>query len=372
MTTDIRIPLTRPFVPAEARDQLLAVLESGYLTEGPVTRKLEEAVRRITGARHALAVCNCTLGLEMALRAMEIGAGDEVVVPDYTYPATAHVVRMVGARLVIVDVDPRTMLMDFRALEDALTEQTRAVIPVSLFGNPLDYDRLNRIREQHDLRVLEDAACALGAERNGTRVGSLADISVFSLHPRKVVTTGEGGLVTTNDPRWAEWMESFKHFGLRGTASGPQAAFDQIGTNLKMSDLQAAVGLAQMRQLDAILVQRAALAERYRQLLADLGGVDLPEVTPGGRHSWQSFCVFVDNRDAVLQRLRKQGIEAQIGTYALHRQRAFRPGPDVILHGDLPGSRYAFEHCLCLPLYHQMTTEEQEIVVDELGKAVGA
>jgi dTDP-4-amino-4,6-dideoxygalactose transaminase len=251
-----------------------------------------------------------------------------------------------------------------------VTPRTRALLPVSLFGNPLDQGRVDAVAREHGLRVLEDAACALGASFEGRKVGGMADVSVFSLHPRKFVTTGEGGLVTTNDPDLAAWMDSFKHFGLDREASREGAVFSMVGSNLKLSNLQAALGVAQMEMVDELQARRRELAANYLDLLAGAGGVDLPATTPGGEHSWQTFCVLVDGRDEVMARMRAAGVEAQIGTYALHLQPAFRDNPAVRLEGDMAGSRKAFDRALALPLYHAMTTAEQERVVDTLREAV--
>ncbi|MEW5722775.1 MAG: DegT/DnrJ/EryC1/StrS aminotransferase family protein [Thermodesulfobacteriota bacterium] len=361
-----KIPLIRPYITQEVKTRVLAVLDSGYLTEGPVTRELEAAFEKFTGGPHALAVTSCTTGLETALRCLGLGPGDEVIVPDYTYPATADAVAIVGATPVLVDVFPRTMLVDYAALETALTDRTRAIIPVSLFGNPLDYDQLNRLKQKAGLYIVEDAACALGAEYQGRKAGALADISVFSLHPRKFITTGEGGMITTDRADWAEWMNSYKHFGLTKAGSREGAVFGRLGTNYKLSGVLAAIGLAQMERLGELLERRRALARNYVRLLSGQPGVTLPETTAGGVHSYQSFCVFVEDRDRVKRVLRDRGIEVQIGTYALHLQPVFQDRAVCRLAGDLPGSRFAFEHCLTLPLYHDLTAQDQEYVVDSL------
>ena len=251
-----KIPLIKPYITKEVKEKVLEVLDSGYLTEGPVTRQLEDSVREYIGCGYALAACNCSVGLEMALRALGIGPGDEVIVPDYTYPVTAAVVNIVGATVVLVDVDPETMLIDYDAIESAVTTRTKAVMPVSIFGNPLDYDRLWEIKQKHNLYLLEDAACSIGARYEGKFVGNLADISVFSFHPRKFITTGEGGMVTTNNPQWAEWMESYKHFGMMPAGSRRETNFEQIGTNYKLSDVQAAIGWVQMQNIDRLLFAR--------------------------------------------------------------------------------------------------------------------
>lgn len=362
----MQIPLMKPYINEEVKQRVCEVLDSGYLTEGPVTKEFEEAVKKYINCRHVIAVSNCTVGLEVALRALNIGAGDEVIVPDYTYPATASVVEIVGAKIVIVDVAPENMLIDYDALENAITPETRAVIPVSIFGNPLDYDRLNRIKQKYNIHIIEDAACSIGAEYKGEKVGSQADITVFSLHPRKFITTGEGGLITTNNSEWADWMLSYKHFGMGVNESRLTASFDRIGTNCKLSNIVSAVGLVQMKHIDELLTQRRSIANRYYKFLSELSGINIPETIADGKHSFQSCCIFVNNRDSIMKGLGKKGIASQIGTYALHMHKAFRNNKNCEITGKMEGSKYAFEHCLTLPMYHEMTMKEQDIVIKEL------
>ncbi len=362
----MKIPLTKPFIPPETKKKIWEVLESGYLTEGPITAEFESAVKNYIGCRHAIAVTSCTTGLEIALRALNIGPGDEVIVPDYTYPATADAVAIVGAKIVIVDVSPQTMLIDYDALEYAVSDRTKAVIPVSLFGNPLDYERLMTIKHKHDFYVIEDAACSLGAEYKGQRIGKQADISIFSLHPRKFITTGEGGLISTNNATWANWMQSYKHFGMSASNSRSETVFKRIGTNYKLSNILAAVGLSQMQYIDDMLSQRIDLAQNYNQILKHVEGISLPETTGKAKHSYQSYCVFIENRDQVLSTMRKRGIEVQIGTYALHKHDAFFPSDFCGVSGSMTGSNYVFEHCLALPLYHELTKKDQKYVVENL------
>jgi dTDP-4-amino-4,6-dideoxygalactose transaminase len=361
-----KIPLIKPYITQEVKDKVCDILDSGYLTEGVATEDLEDSFKDYIGCKYALAACNCTVGLEMALRALGVGSGDEVIVPDYTYPATASVVEIVGARIVLVDVDSASMLIDYDALESAITDKTRAVIPVSIFGNPLDYERLRRIKQEYDIFIVEDAACSIGAEFGGTKVGNLADISVFSLHPRKFITTGEGGIVTTNNDTWAEWMDSYKHFGMSGDQSRAGTQFERIGTNYKLSNIQAAVGIVQMKYIEELLSRRWLLASNYMNLLSKNSGIGFQKVNPIGIHSYQSFCVFTDNRDTVMERMRDQGIEVQIGTYSLHMHKAFNENPNCHITGDMSRSRHVFDHCLTLPLYHELSIEEQEMIVQTL------
>jgi len=365
-----KIPLIKPYVTDEVKARVCEVLDSGYLTEGPVTHELEAQFKSFTGAAHAIAVTSCTTGLEIALRALGVGKGDEVIVPDYTYPATADVVEIVGAKIVIVDVSPETMLIDYDALEKAITKKTKAVIPVSLFGNPLDYDWLNKIKRRYKVAVLEDAACAIGAEYNGRKVGNLSDITVFSLHPRKFITTGEGGIIITNNARRAAWMNSYKHFGMGKATAREAVRFERVGTNYKLSNIQSAVGVVQMRHVNELLSRRRQLAKQYDDLLSRVQGVRLPAVTKGGVHSYQSYCIFIEPRDRVMNTLREGGIEVQIGTYALHRHKAFKANKNCRIVGKMKGSRYAFDHCLALPLFHDLTHDDQRVVVDELARVL--
>ena len=364
--TNKKIPLIRPYITKEVKDRVCEVLDSGYLTEGPVTAEFENVFKQYIGCDHVLAVSSCTTGLEIALRAVGVGPGDEVIVPDYTYPATADVVAIVGARIIIVDVNPQTMLIDYEELEKAITPRTKAVIPVSLFGNPLNYDRLHVLKKKHGFYLMEDAACSIGAEYRGEKVGTIADISVFSLHPRKFITTGEGGLITTNNREWAVWMNSYKRFGVGASDSRKGTSFERIGSNYKLSNVLAAIGLVQMKHIDELLEKRLELSRRYEKFLSDCDDVKFPEKTSGSKHSYQSFCIFVENRNQVMKSMRSQGIEVQIGTYSLHMHPAFASRPYCQIRGDMPGSKYAFDHCLTLPMYHDMTTDEQKHVIDRL------
>lgn len=360
------IPLIRPVMDDNVKRRVLAVLESGQLSDGAVTHELEERVAAWLGAPQCVAVTSCTTGLELALRAVGVGPGDRVLLPAYTYPATADAVLIVGGVPVLVDVDPATMLMDATALELALADGAKAVMPVSLFGNPVDYAHLNTLKRAHGFFVIEDAACALGARFAGARVGVQADISVFSLHPRKFITSGEGGLITTSDQALADFMRSYKHFGMpcAGGVFTPMQ-FERPGTNYKLSNVLSAIALGQLDRVDELLEERIALAERYRELLGGQPGVTLPLVTPGGAHSWQTFCVCIPRRDQVLAVLRGRGIEVQIGSIDIARQRAFQ-GPQCDIRGACPGAAQAAATALALPLFHGMTRTQQERVAKEL------
>tara|TARA_R110002072_G_scaffold11428_3_gene51633 strand:- start:873 stop:1976 length:1104 start_codon:yes stop_codon:yes gene_type:complete len=363
----MNIPLIKPYITQEIKDKVIEVLESGYLTEGPVTREFENKLKEFLGVKHCIAVTSATTGLEVALRVLKIGVGDEIIAPDYTYPATAAVAPIVGAKAIIVDVNKKTMNIDYDAIEAAITPKTKAIIPVSLFGSPLDYDRLNVIKEKYGVYIIEDAACSIGAEFNGVKVGSQADITVFSLHPRKFITTGEGGIITTQNKEWADWMNSYKHFGMNMNNTAREGIqFEIIGTNYKLSNIQAAVGLGQLNYIDELLSKRIRLANNYIKLLKEVKGVEIPLTIEKGQHSYQTFCVFVEDRDRIMQEMRAKGIEVQIGTYSLHKHNAFNNNSLIEVKGNMESSTWCYKHALALPLYNNLTAELQERVVDSL------
>jgi len=363
----MNIPLIKPYVDENIKKKVLEVLDSGYLTEGNVTKQFEEKFSSYIGCKHSIAITSCTTGLEVALRVLEIGKGDEVIVPDYTYPATAAVAPIVGAKSVIVDVDKDTMNIDYDKIEEAITEKTKVVMPVSEFGNPLDYDRLRQIKEKYGLYIVEDAACSVGAEFKNKKVGNWADISVFSFHPRKFITTGEGGMITTNNDEWAEWINSYKHFGINTkNAEREVIKFDIIGTNYKLSNILSAVGLGQLERIDELLKRRIELASNYYKLLDGINKIIFPHTTIYGKHSFQSFCIFVEERNRILKEMRANGIEVQIGTYALHKHKAFFESERIVWGSELSGSTEAFEKCLTLPLYHDLSFDQQQYICEKL------
>lgn len=370
----MNIPLIKPFINKAIKEKVIEVLDSGYLTEGPVTKEFENNLKKYIGCKYLHSVTSATTGLEVALRALGIGPGDEVIVPDYTYPATASVIAIVGAKAVIVDVSKEDMLLNFDALEAAINKNTKAIIPVSLFGAPLDYEQLNVIKQKYNLFIVEDAACSIGAVYKGVKVGNQADITVFSLHPRKFITTGEGGVVTTNNKKWSDWINSYKHFGMDMTGNNrEEIQFNIIGTNYKLTNIQAAVGLGQLENIDILLEKRISLANNYKKLIAEIDEINLPKVLnpkPNCQHSFQTYIVYVKDRDRVMVEMRKKGIEVQIGSYSLHMHKAFNNHSQVKIVGDLDNSKWCYDHALALPLYNDLTFKTQELVISELNSCL--
>ena len=352
------IRLAWPDVGPEEAAAVAEVLESGHLTMGPKVPELEALLAEACGVAHAVAVSSGTAALYLAVAALGLGPGDEVLVPAYTFPATANVVAQVGARPVLVDVDPATMNLDPAKAAEAVTSRTRAVLAVHLFGRPLDWDALRAALPTH-VELLEDAAGALGARRRGRPCGGLGRLGCLSFHPRKIVTTGEGGAVTTNDAGIADTIRRMRHHGIE-----PHGDFEIAtpGLNYRLPDILCAVGIPQLRRLEELLQARERLADAYAERLAGL--VDLPSADEGDRHGWQAYVVQLDRRDEALEALRAAGIEAQIGTYALHRLQAYAD------QGPFPGADRAYERALALPFHTRLEDGELDRVAAVLDTVV--
>jgi len=357
-----RIQLMKPWIEEGEYEAVKKVLESGYLTEGPVTREFEEEFAKYIGVKYAVATTSCTTALELGLRALGVGKGDEVIVSDFTYPATADVVYLLGAEPVLVDVSPESYNIEPDEIKKAITGRTKAIIPVSEFGNPLDLE-VYRIGREHGIPIVEDAACSAGAEINGKKVGTFADITCFSFHPRKVITTGEGGMLVTDNEEIAERAESFKHFGVEATGKERhRSRFANLGTNYKLSNVLSAIGLVQLKKIDKIISERIKKARTYDKLLENLESVKTPIVKENCRHTFQSYCVKILRegiRDELIENLKNKGIETQIGTYSLHMEPFFAKTKRV---GKLSNSEYLYKNLLALPLHHELSFEEQEYV----------
>jgi dTDP-4-amino-4,6-dideoxygalactose transaminase len=370
------VPLTRPTTDHRELDAVSEVLASGWLAgQGPRGAELERAFAELSGRSHAVAVNNCTAGLHLALAALGVGPGDEVLVADYTFPATGHAVLYCGGTPRFVDVRPDTGTIDVESLARRITSRTRGIIGVDALGVPADWTALEGLATDHGLFLLEDAACSVGGTFEGRACGAFGDVAVFSLHARKGITSGEGGVVVTDDAVLAERVRSQSCFGMRSAYARQDSRrveipeFDAVGYNYKLSDVLAAIALVQLDKLDGFLARRRELADRYAALLSDVPRAAAPQPPSDREPTWQTYAVTVDDdvdRDAAVLELRARGIGSNIGTYALHRE------PVYDAPADCPTSDQLFRRHLALPMYADLTDADQDRVVAALREVLTA
>lgn len=367
-----RINVMRPWLGEEETAAVAEVIASGWVAQGPRVAAFEAAYAERMGAAHAVAVSSCTTALHLSLVAAGVGAGDEVVVPSFSFIATANAVVHAGAVPVFADVDAATGNVTGDSVAAVLTGRTRAVVAVDQGGMPVDLDDVRAVCDPRGITVVEDSACGAGSTYKGRPVGAGAELTAWSFHPRKILTTGEGGMVTSSREDWAVRMRRLREHAMSVSAAerhrsvlAPAEEYVEVGFNYRMTDLQAAVGLVQLGRLDAIVARRRELAARYTAALADVPGLR-PVADPSwGTTNFQSFWVEVGegyplDREGLLAHLAGHGISARRGIMAAHRQPAYAGHP----HAPLPVTERLTDNTLILPLFHQMTDGEFDRVVD--------
>jgi dTDP-4-amino-4,6-dideoxygalactose transaminase len=315
------IKLALPDIGEEELAEVKKVFDSKYLVQGDKVEEFENLVKKYLNVKHVIAVTSGTAALHLALVSLNVKSDDEVIVPDFTFPATSNVVELVGASTKFVDIKLESFCIDVDQIEKNITENTKAIIPVHEFGQPTDMDKIMSLAKKYNLKVIEDAACALGAEYKGKMIGTIGDIGCFSLHPRKAITTGEGGLVVTNNDELAEKIKILRNHGLSYVNGKPE--FVMAGFNYRMTNIQGAIGVAQMKKLRHINEKRAEIAREYDKILKDVEGITIPEEKNYGKHVWQSYHILLDkeiDRDLLIKKLKEKGIETNFGAYAVHMQ----------------------------------------------------
>ncbi len=370
------LPFSRPSISREAIAEVVACLESGWITTGPRVKKFEEDLKSYVSAPHALALSSATAGLHLVLAALELKAGDEVITTPMTFAATLNTIVLTGGKPVLVDVEPGTYNMDVTKIEKAVTKRTRAIMPVHFAGLPVDLDPLYDVAKKYNLRVIEDAAHAIGTEYKGKRIGSFGDIQVFSFHPNKNMTTGEGGCVVTRDDKIAEAVallrfhgmdrEAWNRFGKKGSQH-----YEIIvpGYKYNMMDIQAALGLHQLKQLDGFIKRRTELAERYRKLLSDRPQWSLPRAPFYSHlHAWHLYTPLINpdsagmDRDAFMQGMKDRNIGTGLHYRAVHLYPYYRE-QFGFKRGDFPIAETISDRIVSLPLFPAMTDADQDRVI---------
>jgi perosamine synthetase len=373
----MQVPFTRPYFRGDEGAAVAETIASGWVSQGPRVRAFEEAFAARVGAADAVATTNCTTALQLALYVSGVRPGDEVIVPSLSFIATANAVWQNGATPVFADVDPLTGNIDATTVEPVITERTKAIMPVHQLGLPADMDPLMELAEQRGLVVVEDAACAIGACYRSRPIGSLGPLACFSLHPRKVITTGEGGMIAVEDPAVADRLRKLRQHAMDVSDVARHAARDiviegypECGWNARMTDMQAALGLTQLELLDEILDERRRQAERYTAVFERTPHLTPPHQPDYAERTWQSYAVHLSpaspvGRTELMRYLLHDGIATRRGVMAIHREPAYA-GLDV----DLPNTDMLSDETFMLPLFPGLTDEQQDYVIERVASHV--
>ncbi len=385
MATETRkkmnVPITKPALGEDEARAPYESIKSGWVTQGPKVAEFEKAVAAYVGAKHGVATTSCTTGLHLALASIGVTAGDEVILPSFTFIASANAVLYTGAEAVFCEIDARTFNVDPSDIEKRITRKTKAIMPIDQIGLGCDIDAINAIAERHGIDVVEDAAPAIGATYKGRRVGSNAHQTVFSFHPRKVITTGEGGMITTDDDALADRARKLRAHGMSVSDLERHSLdrviiekYDELGFNYRMTDIQASIGLVQLRRLDELLRVRRAKAKRYDEDLSEIRGIEVPYVPPYAEHTYQSYCLRLTkecrrDREELMTNLLRRGIATRRGVMASHLEKTYTSRYGKV---SLPVTEEATRTTMLIPLYAAMTDAEQTYVIDALREELGA
>ena len=374
------IPVMKPWLGEEEARAAADAVCSGWVAQGPRVAEFESRFAARVGAEHGVAVSSCTTALHLCLHLLGIRHGDEVVVPSFSFVATSNCVRYVGATPVFADVELQDGNISVRTVEPVLTERTRAVIVVDQGGLPADVEPLRRLCDSRGIALVEDAACAAGSRYRSAPVGAGAQLAAWSFHPRKLLTTGEGGMLTTSDAEMAARARRLREHGMNVSAADRHGSrqpviesYLEVGFNYRMTDIQAAVGLVQLEKLDEMVRTRRRLARRYQAMLSDVPGLRTVRDPVWGESNFQSFWVELDrayplSRNELLSELAGAGVSARAGIMAAHRQPAYADHPRRV---ELPVTERLTDNTLILPLFHTMSEENQDAVVGLIRRAAG-
>jgi perosamine synthetase len=368
------IPITKPYLGEEEKQVVSQVIESGWVSQGPKVAEFEERFADYIGARYAVATTSCTTALHAALAVSGLGPGDEVIVPSLSFIATANSVVYCNAMPVFADIDPETCNIDVEKIEGAITKKTKAIMPVHQMGLPADLDAIQKIADKYNLIVIDDAACAIGSEYKGKKIGGHGNIACFSFHPRKIITTGEGGMITTDDPEIAARLRRFRHHGMSVSDIERHVAnkiiietYPDLGYNYRMTDIQAAMGLEQVKKLPFIIKMRRQIAGIYDEELSKIPYVRVPQVPTYAFHNYQSYWIELlesapVDRNMLMSKLLEKGIATRRGIMAIHMEPYYKGYSRL----SLPTTEKITMNTVLLPLYPTLSSEEQSYITNSL------
>lgn len=374
----MNIPIAIPLFDRDEEELVGAVIRSGWVSQGKKVREFEDQFASFVGAGYAVATTSCTTALHAALMVSGIGAGDDVIVPSLSFIATANSVVHAGARPVFADVDPDTCNITRKTIENVLTKKTKAIMPVHQMGLPVDLDPIQDLCRKNNYVLIEDAACAAGSEYKGRKIGGDGNMACFSFHPRKIITTGEGGMITTNDSTVAEKLRKLRHHGMsvsdverHDSKQVIIETYQEIGYNYRMTDLQAAMGIAQLKKLKFIVERRRQIANLYDNELSAIKCIKVPQVPAYAYHNYQSYWIELlesapVTRDKLMQQLLERGIATRRGIMAIHMEECYKNCVQEVL----PNTERITKNAILLPIYPSMTQDMQSYVIESIKEII--
>ncbi len=372
------IPIAKPYLTERESEAAEQAVLSGWVAQGPNVKEFERRFAEYTGAKFAVAISNCTAALHLCMIVTGVGPGDEVICPSMSYIATANCIRYTGASAVFAEVDPVNFNLDPADAESKITSRTKAILVAHQLGMPADLEKFRKICDRHNLKLIEDAACATGSSYKGKKIGCHSELVCFSFHPRKVITTGEGGMVTTSSESLRDRLTLLRQHAMASSsidrhASAGKLSEDhvELGYNYRMTDIQAAIGIVQLERLDSIIEERRIIAKEYISGLSEIEWISLPTEEEGYFSNYQSFALRIHpgspvTRDELIRVLGESGISTRKGVMTAHRETAYR---DIYRDVNLPVSEAASDNSLMIPLYAPMSNDDIKRVINEIKKA---
>lgn len=371
----MKIPIVKPYFNEKEAGAVKRVVKSGWIIQGKKTREFENLVASYVNSKYTVAINSCTSALYLSLMISGIKRGDEVICPSFTFIATPNSIEHIGAKPIFCDIDENTYNINPFLIEEKITDKTKAIMPVDQLGLPYDHDNILKIAKENNLKIIEDAAPSLGSKYKNKKIGSLSPLTCFSFHPRKIITTGEGGMITTNNHSYAEMLQTLRNHGTQSTPlqrlkqNSQVDTYPVIGFNYRMSDIHAAIGIEQMKKIEEIIMKREKIAQVYNEELSKINGLKIPFVPTYAKHVYQTYIVRIlgTSRDKVIKELLKKGVMAKPGVDMSHKAICYK---NKYGHISLPVTEEAHAKTMLIPIYPSMTEEEQFYVIKSIKKVI--